>query len=105
MNDPEVQQQAGEIIHSLVDHIEIKPDRLDGGSPGGGNDCLPTWNADPINADITLYGALAGAFAIAKETRGIETNVGFSLGVGARNTHNVLLKMLPPNTLNAKPTS
>ena len=39
LNDPEVQQQAAEIIHSLVDHIEIKPNRLEGGSPDGGDDC------------------------------------------------------------------
>ena len=88
LNDPDIQQQAGEIIRSLVDHIEVNPNRPEDGSNGCGANWAPASDADPINADITLYGELSSVFAIAEETRGIENIGGFSrvAGVGFEPT-------------------
>jgi site-specific DNA recombinase len=84
LNDPEIRQQASEIIRSLVDRIVVSPTkptrRRPGGKSSGGSSGSKT-----RDADITLYGQLASVFALAEDIRPLENKEGFSCVAGARN--------------------
>ena len=92
LNDPEIRSEAGEILRSLIDRIEIKwtPDAT--GHPGAGDSAPSAKEAtEPSEVAVFLYGELAAVIGLAEENGAIENKGRFSLSAGARNHLNLLL--------------
>ena len=85
--DPEIRSEAGEILRSVIDRIEIAPPEGDGDDPAPDG----TGARQPSAVTITLYGELAAVFGLAEEAGAIENKRGFSLSAGACNHRELIL--------------
>ena len=86
LDDPEVRSEAGEILRSMIDRIEITPAPDATDHPGGGDPLLGAEGPTQSSAvAVTLYGELAAVIGLAEENGTIENKRRFSLVAGARN--------------------
>ena len=96
LNDPEIRSEAGEILRSLIDRIEIMwtPDAT--GYSGAGDSAPNTRGAtEPSEVAVFLYGELAAVIGLAEENGAIENKGGFSLSAGARYQRYLHLDFAP----------
>jgi len=85
LNDPEIRSEAGEILRSLIDRIEITWTSDATGHPGTGDSALNTKGAtEPSKVAVILYGELAAVIDLAETNCAIENKGRFSLSAGAR---------------------
>ncbi len=90
--DPEIRSEAGEILRSLIDRIEITPAPDATGGPGEGNPAPDDGGTpQPPGIAITLYGELAAVIGFAEDNGAIENKRRFSLSAGARNQRESLI--------------
>ncbi len=86
LNDPEIRSEAGEILRSLIDRIEITWTSDATGHPGTGDSALNTKGAtEPSEVAVILYGELAAVIDLAETNCAIENKGRFSLSAGARS--------------------
>ena len=86
LNDSEIRSEAGEILRSLIDRIEIEWTSDAAGHPGQG-DAPPNARGATEQSEVAvvLYGELATVIGLVEENGAIENKGGFSLSAGARN--------------------
>ena len=86
LNDPAIRIEAGEILRSLIDRIEITwaSDATSNTDVGYSTPNVAE-NIQISEVSIILYGELAAIFDLAEENLAIEKKGGFSLFAGARS--------------------
>ncbi len=85
LSDPEIRVEAGEILRSMIDRIEIAtaPNQpANSGNRHGGS--VEQRCQQPSDLSVTIYGQLAAIVGLAEEEEAIENKQRFSLVAGAR---------------------
>jgi hypothetical protein len=96
LNDSEMRSEAGEILRSLIDRIEIMWTSDATGHPGAGDSAPNAKGAtEPSEVSVFLYGELAAVIDLAEENGALENKGGFSLSAGAHNQRYLHLDYSP----------